>query len=42
MEIPGDISGVVYKTMDGAGAWKTEILKEMRDIGIAVDASKLL
>ena len=42
VEIPGDISGVVYKTMDGAGAWKTEILKEMRDIGIAVDASKLL
>lgn len=42
VETPGDISGVVYKNMDSAGAWKTGILKEMKDIGIAVDASKLL
>ena len=42
VEPPGDISGVVYKNMDSAGAWKTGILKEMKDIGIAVDASKLL
>ena len=42
VETPGDISGVIYKNMDSAGAWKTEILKEMKDIGIAIDASKLL
>lgn len=42
VETPGDISGVVYKPMDSAGAWKTEILKEMKNAGIAVDASKLL
>lgn len=42
VETPGDISGVIYKSMDSAGAWKTGILKEMKDIGIAVDASKLL
>lgn len=42
VETPGDISGVVYKTMDSAGAWKTGILKEMKNAGIAVDASKLL
>lgn len=42
VETPGDISGVVYKVMDLAGAWKTEVLREMKNVGIAVDASKLL
>lgn len=42
VETPGDISGVVYKNMDSAGAWKTGILREMKDAGIQVDASKLL
>jgi len=42
VETPRDISGVIYKSMDFAGAWKTGILKEMKNIGIAVDASKLL
>lgn len=42
VEIPGDMSGVVYKPLDSAGAWKTSILKEMQDAGITVDASKLL
>lgn len=42
IETPGDISGVVYKYMDSAGAWKTGILKEMKNVGISVDASKLL
>lgn len=42
VETPGDISGVVYKQMDPAGAWKTEILREMKNAGIAVNADKLL
>ena len=42
VDTPGDISGVVYKLMDSAGAWKTEILREMKSAGIAVDASRLL
>lgn len=42
VDTPGDISGVVYKPMDSAGAWKTEILREMKNAGIAVDASRLL
>lgn len=42
VETPGDISGVIYKKMDSAGAWKTEILREMKSAGIEVDASKLL
>ncbi len=42
VQTPGDIAGVVYKSMDSAGAWKTEILREMKSAGIVVDASKLL
>lgn len=42
IEIPGDVAGVGYKSMDAAGAWKTELLKEMKNAGITVDATKLL
>lgn len=42
VQTPGDIAGVVYKPMDSAGAWKTEILREMKSTGVVVDASKLL
>ena len=42
VEIPGDICGVVYKSMDSAGAWKVEILREMKKAGITVDVGKLL
>jgi predicted nucleotide-binding protein len=42
VEIHGDMSGVVYKPLDSAGAWKTSVLKEMKNAGITVDASKLL
>ena len=42
VQTPGYIGGVIYKSMDSAGAWKTEILKEMKSVGIEVDASKLL
>lgn len=42
VQTPGDIAGVIYKAMDSAGAWKTEILREMKSAGIAVDADKLL
>ena len=42
VQTPGDIAGVVYKSMDPDGAWKTEILREMKSAGVVVDASKLL
>lgn len=42
VQTPGDIAGVVYKPMDSAGAWKTEILREMKSAGVVVDASKLI
>lgn len=40
VETPGDISGVVYISMDAAGAWKYELAKEMRAAGLSVDSNK--
>lgn len=42
VETPGDISGVVYIPMDDAGAWKTDLAKEMSAAGIPVDLNKFL
>lgn len=41
VETPGDISGVVYISMDKAGAWKTELAREMKNAGLDVDMNKL-
>ena len=32
LETPGDISGVVYVSMDSAGAWKMQLGKNMKAI----------
>lgn len=37
VETPGDISGVVYVSMDSAGAWKMQLGKNMKAIGHQVD-----
>ena len=42
VEKPGDISGVVYTPMDDGGAWKTDLVKELREAGISVSAECLL
>lgn len=42
VETPGDISGVVYTSMDQAGAWKQELVKEMQAAGLNVDSNKLI
>ena len=36
VETPGDISGVVYTQMDGAGAWKLSMAKDMRAAGLDI------
>ena len=41
VEIPNDISGVVYKPMDTGGAWKYSIAKEMKSSGYDVDMNKV-
>ncbi|MBH0096931.1 nucleotide-binding protein [Psychrobacter sp. NZS113] len=41
VEIPNDISGVVYKPMDTGGAWKYSIAREMKSSGYDVDMNKI-
>ena len=41
VEIPGDLSGVVYIEYDEKGAWKVSIAKEMQAAGLDVDLNKL-
>ncbi len=41
VEIPNDISGVVYKAMDTGGAWKYSIAREMKSSGYDVDMNKV-
>ncbi len=36
VEIPNDISGIVYITMDESDGWKDDLKKEMRNIGYQV------
>lgn len=36
IEKPNDISGVVYVDIDIAGAWKTEVAKELKSVGYTV------
>ena len=41
VEIPNDISGVVYKSMDEGGAWKYSIAREMKSSGYDIDMNKI-
>lgn len=41
VETPGDLSGIVYISLDEAGAWRTELAKNMRAIGLPVDMNRL-
>lgn len=42
IEKPNDISGVVYVSMDDAGAWQIQIAKELKRSGYNVDMNKIL
>lgn len=42
VEIPGDLSGVVYITLDNAQRWQLDVAREMKASGLAVDLNKLL
>ena len=41
IEKPSDLDGVVYIAMDEAGAWKMQLCKNMKAVGIEVDFNKL-
>lgn len=42
VEIPGDLSGVIYKEVDPRGHWKLELVGEMQAANLDVDANNLL
>lgn len=37
VEIPSDLSGILYENFDAQGAWKIKLLKEMEAIGLPID-----
>lgn len=42
IEMPNDISGLVYTQLDAPGAWKLSVAKELTREGYSIDPSKLL
>lgn len=42
IEIPADISGIVYVALDDAGAWKLALAKELRSSGYKVNMNKVI
>jgi hypothetical protein len=42
VEIPSDFAGVVWVPMDLGGAWRFDLVWEMRAAGWDVDSNKLL
>jgi predicted nucleotide-binding protein len=41
VEIPSDISGILWVEMDKGGAWKTWVAREMRNAGLPVDLNNV-
>lgn len=41
VELPSDMSGVLYTPLDPSGAWRLELAREMRAAGIEVDLNRL-
>jgi len=41
IELPTDISGIVYTEMDARKAWQIEVAKEMRGAGYPIDMNRL-
>ena len=42
LEVPTDISGVVYTSYDPAGRWQLDLVRELKAAGYNVDANRLL
>lgn len=42
LELPNDISGVVYVNLDEASAWQLQLAKEMKQCGYNIDMNKLI
>lgn len=42
VEIPGDLSGIVYITLDSAKRWQFDVAREMKASGMPVDLNRLM
>jgi predicted nucleotide-binding protein len=42
VELPSDLYGVVYTTMDSENGWKIELARELKDAGFQFDANKVV
>jgi predicted nucleotide-binding protein len=42
IELPSDYAGVIYIPIDAEGAWRMKLVKELKAVGIEVDANKAL
>lgn len=42
VEVPGDLNGVVYITLDAARRWQFDVAREMKACGLQVDLNKLM
>ena len=42
LELPNDISGVVYISLDEGSAWQLQLAKEMKQSGYKIDMNKLI
>jgi predicted nucleotide-binding protein len=42
VEVPSDYLGVVYVSMDDAGAWRFSLAKELKQAGLPIDMNNLL
>ena len=42
VEVPGDLSGIVYITLDAAKRWQFDVAREMKASGMHVDLNKLM
>jgi len=41
VEVPSDLSGILYIEYDTKGAWKFELAKEMKGIGFNIDLNHI-
>lgn len=41
IELPSDISGIVYQSIDDGGNWKYELAKNMNAVGLKIDMTKI-
>jgi predicted nucleotide-binding protein len=41
VELPSDLSGVIYVELDAGGAWRFKLAKEMKAAGLSIDMNKV-